>query len=354
MLASYQRLFTRFLMDAWDRANQEYLQGRLRPPVFHLADTETQLGSWHADSRTLSISSNVLMNRSRLEVEEILKHEMAHQFADEVLGASNKGETAHGAGFRRACELLQIHHNARFQLKTKAHPILDKIKKLLALADSQNPHEAELAMARAHGLMEKYELDLGLQETEFHYTFLGPPRAQKPAVQQFVASVLGRFFHVRIVWIQSSLVVNDKSAWLMEASGTEANLEVAGYVYDFLTREVARLWRKHQIKNPFLKGKSPKRDYQIGVLRGLITKLAEEQDVQSTGSELVLLKQARLQQFFDERHPDARAGSKMKYRNNSVFQAGFQEGQSLEINKGLKKGKDSQSVEGTLRLGSGM
>ncbi len=147
--------------------------------------------------------------------------------------------------------------------------------------------------------------------------------------------------------------MTDKTVWLMEACGTQANLEVAGYVYDFLVREVDWLWRKHQRKNPTLKGKTPKRDYQIGVMRGLIDKLHEEDEQPEAGRELVLMKQARLQQFFDQRHPDIKAGGRMKYRNNSTFQAGFQEGQSLELNKGIKKGNENRPVQGMRRLGSG-
>jgi hypothetical protein len=99
----------------------------------------------------------------------VLLHEIAHQFADEVLGAF--GESPHGLQFQKACHLLRANPRA-----SEAYPLLDdrvkadglrpedktflRIKKLMALATSSNLHEAEAAMAKAHALMAKHNLHL--------------------------------------------------------------------------------------------------------------------------------------------------------------------------------------------------
>ena len=355
MIKAWQRFFSVFLQDTWQRANHQYLQGRLQEPVFQIDESRKYLGRWYADTRTISISSELLMNRSELEVEEVLRHEMAHQYADEILKARHHGDDKpHGSGFRHACRLLEIDHHARYAPKSEPSPILEKIRKLLALADSENPHEAELAMARARSLMERHELDPESRREGFCFAYLGKPRARKQAEEQMVASILGSFFHVKVIWVPSAMVINQKNTWLLEISGTPTNLEIAAYVYDFLMREVEILWRDHRRRNPTLKGRTPKRDYKVGVLRGFKEKLAADQaeDEASSGRELILMKQAHLQEFFEDRHPSIRRSRKLTYRISNEFQQGFQQGQNLEIRQGIKKGQENPAL-GPKAIGPG-
>lgn len=60
---------------------------------------------------------------------------------------------------------------------------LDKIKKLLRLANSSNPHEAAAAMRQARALMEKHQLDqtdVDIADIEEHGTRSGSK--MKPAL----------------------------------------------------------------------------------------------------------------------------------------------------------------------------
>ncbi len=355
MFESYRKLFTRHIQHAWFRINQELLDGRLARPVFAISEGENKLGSWQSTTRTLSLSADLLMNWSELEIEETLKHEMAHQFADEVLEANrHPDETAHGSGFRYACELLGISHSARLVSRENASPILSKIRKLLALAESPNVHEAEAAMGRARTLMDRYELDLGVRDHDFCYAFLGEPVKQRSSIRQRIASTLVTFFGIELVWIPSRLVHSDKKVWLMEICGTRTNLEIAGYVYDYLLHELQLLWLAHQRQHPLLKGKGPKRDFQMGVMRGLREKLEQEEgEPQSSGTrELVLIKQEKLKAFYNNRHPNLSSGRRLTVRLSASFQAGLAEGRNLDIRRGIKAGEQS-TRGGTKRLGSG-
>ncbi len=345
MLPSFQRLFSRFLLDTWREANEERLQGRLHPPVFSIGDMGRKLGAWNPRTRTISISRNLLMTRSALEIEEVLKHEMAHQYTDEVLLAlSGTGERPHGSAFRHACALLGIEHHARLALTSRPEPLIRRIQKLLALSESHNPHEAEAALAKARALMEKYEIDPRHERESFHYQYLGLPKKQKSLVQQILASILGRFFHVELVWIPSHQPLNEKRVWLLEANGTRANLQIASYVYEYLERELKRLYQQHRRRFPDLKGKAPKRDYQLGVLKGLIAKLESESVQEPSGSQLVLQKKARLVQFFQERHPHLRSGRKATYRKSSTFEQGFREGRDLNIRDGIGGRREKENA----------
>lgn len=355
MLHSFQRLFSRFLLHTWQAANQRCLQGRLHPPVFSIGKLGRNLGTWNPQTRTISICETLLATRSELEIEEVLKHEMAHQYADEILltepGAK---ETAHGSAFRHACRLLDIEHQARLALTTTSSPLIRRIQKLLALGESHNPHEAEAALSKARELMEKYEIDPSHDEDPFHYQYLGLPKKQKTLVQQFLANILSRFFHVELVWIPSQQPVDQKSVWLLEANGTRSNLQIAAYVYEYLEHELARLWPQHRRAFSGLKGKTPKRDYQLGVLKGLITRLESESGRDPTGSQLVLQKKARLVQFFRGRHPHLRSGRKATYRQSSTFDEGYRKGRTLDIRKGIVGQEEkTESLPGRRTLGPG-
>ena len=355
MLDSYYRLFSRFLFRSWEAFNSEHLGAGLRPPVFRITKVERLLGSWDRRTRTISISEKLFLNHSELEIEQVLKHEMAHQYADEVLRAYDANETAHGSAFQHACTLLEIRHHARYRPESEPDPMARRIQKLLALAESQNIHEAELAMAKARDLMDKYESDAGFRDVAFHYCHLGKPVARKSMVHQLTAGILARFFNVALIWTPSRMPINDKSVWLMEVSGTATNLDIAAYVHEYLGRELDHLWRAHRAQNPHLKGVAPKRDFQVGVLRGLFAKLDGEGQKEVKSGELVLLKKEKLRRFFEDRHPDRVSGRRMTYRKSSEYEAGFDQGRKLEIRKGIKKpvARQGQLGSGIRQLGSG-
>jgi len=356
LLHAYESFFGQYIRSAWHRFNKICLQQRLEEPVFAIGDMAGKLGTWHEATRTISLSKQMLLTASQAEIEEVLKHEMAHQFASEILQATGfPGETAHGSAFRYACTALGIEHGARMALEAKPSSILERIRKLLALAESANIHEAEVAMSRARDLMARYELDTGLREQDFFYRFIGSPRALKSSTEQFLALILNRFFNVEIVWIETIMPLTSKRAWLLEANGTAAELDVADYVYQYLVREVAWLWREHRRKHPRLKGRGPKMEFQVGVLQGLIDKLnKEKRRPAGHAGELVLLKKEKLRAFLRDRHPRLYSGGRMTYRKTDTYQAGFDKGRDMEIRKGVDGKEDKRSrLGGTLRLEAG-
>ena len=82
------------LFQEWEWFNTHFLREALKPPVFEVSEHAGRLGHWDSHTRTLSISGRHILEDPWLAVVETLRHEMAHQYAHEVLGAS--GEAAHG------------------------------------------------------------------------------------------------------------------------------------------------------------------------------------------------------------------------------------------------------------------
>ena len=153
--AALEAALLRELRARYDWDNRTRFGGRLVPPVLVLSDATSHLGRWHSATRTLELSRALVLHRPWLEVASVLEHEMAHQFVDEVLRV--RGETAHGDTFRRVCAERGIDHRAAgAPTATSAAEgadtdrVIDRIRKLLALAGSPNQHEAEIAMRMAH------------------------------------------------------------------------------------------------------------------------------------------------------------------------------------------------------------
>jgi len=216
--------------------------------------------------------------------------------------------------------------------------VIEKIKKLLRLARSSNPHEAALAMQHALALAEEHRISIeGLNPDQAAPTFThqsGKTFARLSHEQQFAASIVQSFFHVKA--ITQGCVRFDKSGWprsgeKMTFVGTTSDLEVAWYVFDFLTFHFAYCWRKHR-------GRCRHRySFMLGMAAGLHSKLAESNpptpERQAKGNELALSMKAYLAEHFGKlkpRHlPDASA--------QAAANAGYVQGRKTEIRPGIKQ-----------------
>jgi len=78
----------------------------LAVPSFRISESPATLGSWHPESRTISISSTLINEYSWDAVINVLKHEMAHQYVHEYMGRGM--ELPHGQAFADACNKLGV------------------------------------------------------------------------------------------------------------------------------------------------------------------------------------------------------------------------------------------------------
>ena len=104
----------------------------------------------------IELSPKLLTDHGWGTLVEVLKHEMAHQFVAEVLGVLD--ESSHGPVYRKVCEERGIDSRAAgIPEAGDAAPqdqVLERIQKLLALAESQNEHEAQAAMEGGEDIVE--------------------------------------------------------------------------------------------------------------------------------------------------------------------------------------------------------
>lgn len=335
-----ERLLLDRLREEYDTENHRLFKGTLRQPVLFLSDSESFLGRYMPSFQTLELSRKLVLTRPWGVVQEVLKHEMAHQFVHDVLRVHD--ETAHGPAFRHACEVRGIDARAT-GLPEDDRPAtedraLERVAKLLALAESSSEHEAQAAMNAAQRLMLKYNLEHVSAKTARRYAFrhLGVPTGRVTESERVISMILRDHFFVDPIWVSVYRPLEGTRASVLEVCGTDANLEMASYVHGFLTQAGERLWREHQkaTRNPKNKDR---RAFIAGVMSGFYAKLNEERATQRQAG-LVWKGDADLKKFYRSRHPNIVTARFSGSSGNPAHQRGRAAGQKLVLHKPVGSG----------------
>ena len=227
-LARLHRAWLRQLRVEWQSVNRDHLDRRLRPPILRIEAAGTRKGSWQADTRTLAVAESHILDDPWHDVGETLKHEMAHQVVDELYGGGD--ERPHGPLFARAAAQLCL--STPTAEGAEAGRVLQRVRKLLALAGSANVHEAEAAMAKANTLLLRYNLELADGDEDddgaVAYRFLGRSTTAVALHKKMVAVILDEFFFVECIWTTTYDPRRDRAERILEICGTPANVASMG------------------------------------------------------------------------------------------------------------------------------
>ncbi len=331
--------------------NQSLFGGRLSAPSLEWMDNQGQWGAWHGGERVLRLSTR-LVSRPWGQLTEVLKHEMAHQFVEEVEG-HEPGEGPHGPTFRRVCRERGIDEGAAGDPEDdptgtdpKRHATLRRIEHLLALAQSDNQHEAETAMATARRLMLKYNLEEASMGAPSVYTYrhLGKPTGRRMAWQRRLGNILSDYFFVDVIIVPVYRPLEKKRGSVLEAIGTRENLEIAAYAHDFLERTAVALWKRHK-KEAKLTADRDKQSYLYGVMSGFSDKL-ERESKKHAAEGIIWLGDPDLARYFRARHPHVRNVSGRTRFQSDAFSAGRDAGGRIVLHRGVGAG----STKGAPRL----
>jgi len=342
-----QASWVRELRGLFDNFNYQYASSKLRRPLFVLGESERKLGHWDRANRSIMISAHHILENSWEEVSDTLRHEMAHQYVDEVFLVRNA--EPHGEAFREACKILRCDPTATAKAgsletldKSNAErdKILLRIKELLALAESPNEHEAANAMRMAQRYLMKYNLDLTQidQEKNYRTTYLGKCNSRIQEYEYALSLLLEEHFFVMAIWTHSYDAVRDKSGRILQVCGTPQNLEIASYVYDYVLQVSEALWKdkKRALKTTRSPGKrGTKLQYLAGLVHGLHEKLDRQKQELVDERGLVCAGDKKLDEYFRYVNPRVRAISTSGVSRNKQFDAGRQDGHNLNINRGI-------------------
>jgi hypothetical protein len=305
-----------------------------------LSDASSRLGRWNGPARTIELSRALFVEHGWGVVVEVLKHEMAHQYVDEVLGVHD--ETDHGPVYQRVCAERGI--DARASGLPKAVPggeeerVLGRIQRLLALAESQNEHEAQNAAGAAQRLMLKYNIECVLRGGASAYGFrhLGKPSGRLGASPRLLAAILSDFFFVEVIWVPVWRPLEGKRGNVLEVCGTPHNLELAEYVHAFLSNTAERLWREYK-KGSGARAARNHEAFLSGVMSGFRERLERERD-RNQREGLVWVGDAELEGYFRSRHPSIRWTRIAARGGADAYARGREAGRAIVLHRGVKAG----------------
>lgn len=344
----------RELRSAYRDINESLFKGALRPPTLQLSIANSWLGRWCSKTRTLEIGRTLAVRQPWTLVLEVLKHEMAHQYVDEVLGEPHGG---HGKAFREVCERLGIDpkasglpQDASSSEDEAQERVLTRVARLLALADSPNEHEAQAAMSAAQRLMLRYNIeaaDAADRSRRYGFRQVGRITGRVTESERILAGLLGEHFFVEVIWVPAYDAARGKSGSVLEVCGTDANLEMACYVHAYLTHTAQQLWETHRHRCG-IRSNRDRQTFLAGVMLGFHERLTQERTRQQ-GEGLVWAGDSGLDAYMHRRHPHTR---KVRFRGNRRTEAreqGKQAGRSIV----LRKPVEGRAQEGGKLLPSG-
>ena len=329
---------------------------RLNPVSIMIKDLHSCFGYWCPNTRSITISKNLIINHSWSIVIEVLKHEMAHQYVSEVLHSND----CHKKDFQTACHLLRIKPWARKatialdEIDFKKNKFLDDTEKkiirwttkLLALGTSTNKKESFSALEKVKRLNHKYNIKQLLNKKEKHYSTL-IINHQKKRIENFqviIGNILINHFMVKIIY---SSLYNPKKGIeekTIEIIGTEANIEIAEYVYWFLYNQIQFFWADFK-KNYKLKGVREKHNFFQGILDGFEYQLSQKKSeptkkyhTKIKPSLIELKGEQELISYINYTYPKlSKTHQTVSRQIDRCYREGKKIGYQLTLKKGLKK-----------------
>lgn len=331
--AALEAALLRQLHATFTALNDTYFKGRLRAPALALADGAAKLGQWIARDRRIELSRAFVVDGSWGAVVEVLKHEMAHQFVTEVLGEPD--DTPHGPAFRAVCERHGIDASAAGVPAAAADAdgerVLARVAKLLALAESPNAHEAELAMAEAQRLLLKHNLG-ATARSPYSFRHLGQPTGRVAEHERILANLLNDHFFVECIWVPVWRAREGKRGSVLEVLGTTVNLSIAEHTHAFVAHTAERLWDQYRREHGV--GNRDRRTYLAGVMTGFREKL-DAQRKRHAAEGLVWVGDGELQRYWRRRHPHVRWTRHAGVERNEAHAHGRAAGRNIVLHRAV-------------------
>ena len=336
---------------------------KLTTPIIRIAELQSSWGLWQSQPRMITIARRLITNYPWNTVIEVLKHEVAHQMVSEV---HQRDDEHHSKLFKACCRQLgmatwamqaEIELGAQvFASESEAgevshNPVLRKVKKLLALGNSSEKHEAELAMQRVREICDRHNLK-SLPETDDQYVMqiLNQHKKRLSREQMAICGLLTSNFAVNVICSSLYNAADNTTHRTIELFGRAADVKIAEYVYCFLLNQINMLWDKARTALP-AQARRSKSSFCEGLLSGFTQTLARREDTAAAqqARALTVQLQAQAVSFSKTRCPRVRSvsGGGHRYRRDS-YTRGYEAGRKLK----LRQGMDNNSAPLRLKGGS--
>ena len=326
----------------FDVKRSRFFYNRYFYPIYIVVFEGKEFGHFNAPYMQIGLNKKLIYSAKDSVLRDILKHELAHY----LTYIRHGNVQPHGQEYQGICreygfpeEISAATMNLEDSNLSKegdlvSERVIEKVKKLLQLAQSTNPHEAELATLKANELLLRHNLDyLRGEEQETIYLDRVLIKARKDAKLVAIYDIL-RHFIVRPV------LSYGKNKCTLEVSGSLTNVKLAKYVAEFLDRELDRLWEITRVEEN-LQGLRAKNSFFAGVARGFDEKMKQSKATFSTADQKALiLVEKKLNHDTSMIYRRLSSTSSGAMTDERAKNAGVSKGRNLSINNGVEtKGK---------------
>ena len=285
-----------------------------------------------------------LMHTSRDQLRNIIRHELAHYMTFINFGGQ---VFPHGDEFRAFCQRMgwgEDVYKASICIEEMQNipvdeesSVLRKIRKLMALSTSSNPHESEQAMIKSQQLLMQHNIESKyISDEEEEKVFFKRIMKQKKdnAKMRSIANIVTTFF-VSVVYNRSEDHVH------LEIVGSAVNIEIAEYVANFLVVELDKLWLQVQQETD-LKGMIAKNSFFYGLSMGYCDKIkALKRDYSSEMTTALMVIEKAVVDARDLVYSGLRSGGKSSARLcPESAMLGEAMGRKLNINPALNQSSE--------------
>lgn len=215
--------------------------------------------------------------------------------------------------------------------------IIDKIRKLLALANSSNEHEAALAASHAQRLLSAHNLAMADIESEQK-----PQSADK--VEATVSKTLPKWVRHLSAGVCTAFDcqgIHHPATGKLTFIGVGADVQIAAYTFSYLDKTVRRLcsnYMKHHANEniPNRHRELMRQSYYLGAV-STINLTLREQKVQTpiTPGALVPIKEGLIKKAMSDIGPTRTVRSRKSYIDSHAYTKGQEDGQQVGIHKGI-------------------
>ncbi len=338
---------------------------KMRPVRLALVDSKTFWGQWVRETRTIFLSRELLLKHIWPHVVLVLRHEMAHQYVDEVESPRQR-EVAHGPTFQQACRKLGIPEYLikaslnmdeldwhQHETDAESDKLLEKVRKLLNLATSSNEHESVLAMNKVRELYAKYNLESTSLQNKYVHSFIMTGKKRLTTPEQKIIGILVGHFFVQVIVGMTYSAQNGESERVIEIIGRKENVLMAEYVYHFLKQQSQALMSEAILKAQNSWSLAYRKAYHLGILQGFDEKLSVTEKTHGESliaKALVVFRQDReLGRYISSVHPRLTSlSSRARLGSHDAYSEGKRVGREINLNKPITS---KNSVMGRLLKG---
>jgi hypothetical protein len=234
------------------------------------------------------------------------------------------------------------------ETRTQEEKVIERVRKLLALAGSSNEHEAAAAAAKAQELLLKYNLSTASVEGE---------TPTEEAVQKVftdhdnysmgwrstLLSAICAATSCKMVQQKSYQHAFAKRFWIF---GKESNVEVAYYLYEYLVKELLRVGPKPS-NTPY--AHAWRMGACVSVHQKLMATFVEFRDASPTTIALVVVNDSAALALRDKTFPKLSKSRSGRISDSEGYFQGRADGKNIPIHRGV--GSSQRNAGGQVLLG---